>query len=69
MITDYLQYHKTSYSVYETFKYDKGGNLHGEFAKLISMGNYVRIGKVFQILIVKYLRGRCSSDNCNWGKF
>ena len=58
-ITDYLQYHKTSYSVYETFKYDKGGFLHTEFAKFISMGNYVRIGKVFQIPILWYLWVPC----------
>ena len=59
-ITDYLKYHKTSYSIYETLRYDKQnenlahGNmfpntafLHSELAKYISVGNYVRIGKVF----------------------
>lgn len=54
-ITDYLKYHKTSYSVYETLKYGTlGGYLHGELAKYISVGNYERIGKVFQILIFSY---------------
>ena len=56
--TDYLKYHKTSYSIYETLEYRKQndnmahGNmfplfLHSELAKYISVGNYVRIGKVF----------------------
>ena len=48
-ITDYLKYHETSYSVYETFKFGKrGGGIHVEFAKFIALGNFVRIGKVFK---------------------
>ena len=41
--------------MYETLKYGTlGGYLHGELAKYISVGNYERIGKVFQILIFSY---------------
>ena len=54
-ITDYLKYHKTSYSVYETFKYGQKSENMTEvtellpaFAKFIYIGNYVRIGKLFE---------------------
>ena len=48
-IAGYIKYHKTSYAVYESSRYQKNGkwiNVAIELLKYIGLGNYVSIGKV-----------------------
>ena len=48
-ITEYLKYHKTSYAVYESYRYEKNGrsiSVAVELLKYVGLGNYVKIGKV-----------------------
>ena len=54
-ITDYIKYHKTSYAVYDSYRYKENGkwiDIPIELLKYIGLGNYLSIGKVEQWLMV-----------------
>ena len=53
IITDYIKYHKSSYAVYKTFRYQQNGrsiDVSFELLKYVGLGNYISIGKGFKIM-------------------